>query len=141
MRQNERRHLAERVRFALRIGGLVAAVAALGVGIVLVGGGSRAAAALSSSVVPDDLPRAAVTLPDSTASIVPTVEFERTEDVEYVVGDGETLSEIADSYDLSYETLAEYNDLTDPNTLRPGQRIMIPSVDALPAEVAAAPGP
>ncbi|MCK4516843.1 MAG: LysM peptidoglycan-binding domain-containing protein, partial [Spirochaetaceae bacterium] len=45
--------------------------------------------------------------------------------------EGETLSEIANRFDLSYEILASYNELADPDTLLPGQRILVPSIDAI----------
>jgi nucleoid-associated protein YgaU len=59
------------------------------------------------------------------------VEFERTEDVEYIVAEGETLSEIAQRHRIEYETLARYNDLRDPNTIVAGQVIVVPGTTSL----------
>ena len=58
---------------------------------------------------------------------MPAVTFERSEPEEYLVENGETLSEIAAMYDLEWSYLAEFNDLSDPDRLKPGQRIMIPA--------------
>ena len=54
------------------------------------------------------------------------VEFERTEDVDYIVVEGETLSEIARKFRIDYETLARFNGLRDPNSIIAGQQIVIP---------------
>lgn len=56
------------------------------------------------------------------------VEFEQTEDVEYFVEEGETLSSIARRYRIDYRVLAEYNGLADPNAISVGQRITIPGI-------------
>lgn len=45
----------------------------------------------------------------------------------YVVKSGDTLSRIADNYRISYQYLAEYNNLEDPSRIRVGQKIHIPS--------------
>jgi len=54
------------------------------------------------------------------------VEFERTDDTEYIVSEGETLSEIANRFDVDLQALARYNDLSDPNSISADQRIVIP---------------
>ncbi|MFW5686387.1 MAG: LysM peptidoglycan-binding domain-containing protein [Spirochaetota bacterium] len=54
------------------------------------------------------------------------VEFELTEDLEYIVADGETLSEIARRFDLSYGELADYNGIEDANTIVAGEVIVVP---------------
>jgi len=54
------------------------------------------------------------------------VEFERTDDIEYIVAEGETLSEIARRFEIDYETLAGFNDLTNPNAIAAGQVIVVP---------------
>jgi len=56
----------------------------------------------------------------------PAVTFERSEPEEYLVEDGETLSQIAAFFDLQWDYLAEFNGLSDPDRLHPGQRILIP---------------
>ena len=45
----------------------------------------------------------------------------------YVIKKGETLSQIASVYGISWKRLAEFNGMTDPNKIFPGQEIKIPS--------------
>ncbi len=54
------------------------------------------------------------------------VEFERTDDIEYIVAEGETLSEIARRFDIEYETLAGFNELKNPHAIAAGQVIVVP---------------
>lgn len=54
------------------------------------------------------------------------VEFERTDDIEYIVAEGETLSEIAQRFGIDYETLAGFNDLPSPHAIAAGQVIVVP---------------
>jgi LysM repeat protein len=54
------------------------------------------------------------------------VQLEVTEDIFYKVDEGETLSEIAAQFDLETRALAEHNDLSDPDSLMPGQTLRIP---------------
>ncbi len=64
----------------------------------------------------------------------------RDQDIWHVVGEGETLSEIAYYYDVDFNKLAVYNKIANPNSIRPGQRILIPSLSHLAAiQVPAAP--
>ena len=46
---------------------------------------------------------------------------------EYVIQEGETLSEIAEANGLTTEELAEYNEIEDPDSVFSGQSIIIPS--------------
>jgi hypothetical protein len=65
-----------------------------------------------------------------------TQTIDRTEDIEYRIRPGETLSEIAYAYDLSYELLAWYNKISNVNRIRVGTLIVIPSVqNARAAEI------
>ncbi|MDR1637480.1 MAG: PKD domain-containing protein [Treponema sp.] len=57
-----------------------------------------------------------------------TRTIDRAEDIEYRIRPGETLSEIAYAYDLSFEVLAWYNKITNANRIRVGTLIVIPSV-------------
>lgn len=50
-------------------------------------------------------------------------------DVEYIVQPGDTLSKIAKIYGLSYQELAEYNGIADPNYIEVDQVIQIPNVE------------
>jgi LysM repeat protein len=54
-------------------------------------------------------------------------QAEREEDIEYRVRPGETLSEIAYAYNLPYEVLAWYNNITNANRIRVGTVVVIPS--------------
>jgi LysM repeat protein len=58
-----------------------------------------------------------------------TQTAERDQDIEYRIRPGETLSEIAYSYNISYEILARYNNITNANRIRVGTIIRIPSVE------------
>lgn len=56
----------------------------------------------------------------------------------YTVQSGDTLSGIASKYGLTYQALAAYNGLSNPNLIRVGQQIKIPSkksVDEIAREV------
>jgi murein DD-endopeptidase MepM/ murein hydrolase activator NlpD len=53
----------------------------------------------------------------------------RSRDLEYLVRPGETLSEIAYSYDIPYDFLAWYNKITNANRIRVGTVIVIPSLE------------
>ncbi len=55
-------------------------------------------------------------------------EVDRLKDIEYSIRPGETLSEIAYSYNVSYELLAFYNDISNANRIRVGTVIIIPSL-------------
>jgi hypothetical protein len=59
------------------------------------------------------------------------VEFQRTEELEYLVSEGETLSEIADRFDVTVRSLVRHNALANPDVLRRGQVIRIPPADPL----------
>jgi LysM repeat protein len=48
-------------------------------------------------------------------------------DAVYVVKAGDTLSKIASKYGTTYQTLAKYNNISNPNFIRVGQKIKIPS--------------
>jgi len=54
---------------------------------------------------------------------------DRTNDFEYPVRPGETLSEIAYNYDIPYDFLAWYNKLNNANKIRVGTVIIIPSLE------------
>ncbi|MDR2370932.1 MAG: LysM peptidoglycan-binding domain-containing protein [Treponema sp.] len=58
-----------------------------------------------------------------------TAETDRTVDFEYSIRPKETLSEIAYAYAIPLEVLAYYNRITNPNRIREGTVIKIPSLD------------
>lgn len=51
---------------------------------------------------------------------------------EYIVQPGDMLSAIAERYGVSVEAIAAANNLTDPNALEVGQRLIIPAVEPQP---------
>jgi len=126
--------MRHRIGTLVRLGALGLAIAGLATGLVIIGNDAGAADVLATTVVSDELERSAMTFTGPMAgdlSGLGEVAFERTEDSEYIVADGETLSEIAHYFDMTYEQLAAYNEITDPNALVPGQRILVPSIDAI----------
>ena len=50
--------------------------------------------------------------------------------INYVVKKGDTLSAIASKYNTNYKSLAEYNNIKNPNKIYPGQIIKIPNKEA-----------
>ena len=54
---------------------------------------------------------------------------DRSRDIEYPVRPGETLSEIAYAFNISYDFLAWYNKITNANRIRAGTVIIIPSLE------------
>jgi murein DD-endopeptidase MepM/ murein hydrolase activator NlpD len=68
---------------------------------------------------------------DQTGAGAPVAD--RTRDIEYRIRPGETLSEIAYSYDISYNLLAFYNDISNANRIRVGTVILIPSLENMTA--------
>jgi PKD repeat protein len=58
-----------------------------------------------------------------------TQEADRTKDIAYHIRPGETLSEIAYSYNISHDLLAFYNNLTNADRIQIGTIIRIPSLD------------
>lgn len=126
--------MRRKIGTVVRIGALGLVIAGLGAGLVIIGNDAATTQALATTVVPEDVARAGMTFTGPIAgdlSGLGEVGFERTEDSEYIVAEGETLSEIAGLFDLSYEILASYNELADPDTLSPGQRILVPSIDTI----------
>lgn len=64
---------------------------------------------------------------DSTSA----VSGERKENIEYAVKEGETLGGIAQSYALKITTLKFANNLSDIDTILPGQKLLIPFADGM----------
>lgn len=61
-----------------------------------------------------------------TSSQSKPVEQPSTSETIYTVVSGDTLSGIASKYGTTYQKLAEYNGIADPNKIYPGQQIKIP---------------
>lgn len=56
-------------------------------------------------------------------------QADRSRDIEHIVQEGESLSEIAYLYGADPEKLAWYNKIRDPHRIRVGQKILVPSLD------------
>lgn len=56
-----------------------------------------------------------------------TTSTSNTSEKTYTVVSGDTLSGIASKYGTTYQKLAEYNGISNPNLIYPGQKIKIPS--------------
>lgn len=61
-----------------------------------------------------------------------------TEDIIYIVQAGDSLSKIAAKYNTTYQKLAEYNNIKNPNIINVGQKIKIPQVATKPTTPPAA---
>ena len=79
----------------------------------------------------------AAALPQAPDGVQPPVDepvgsgaLDRSRDTDFVhvVERGETLSEIAYLYKLDFTKLALYNNLSNPNAIKPGQHLLIPSL-------------
>ncbi len=80
------------------------------------------------------------TLTDTTTAVAPTPVGEQEV---YIVATGDSLSSIADRFGIPVSTIVEVNQLTDPNYVFSGQRLLIPvdgegSTPATPAPPPAA---
>lgn len=87
--------------------------------------------ALAGTAAPGETPG-----PEATAAAPETTETP--EGTIYVVKAGDTLSTIAQQYGVTIEDLIAVNRLTDPNLLRVGQILIIPTSGAAQTAVAAA---
>lgn len=64
----------------------------------------------------------------------PTAPKEETAEIVYTVKKGDTLSGIAKKYGTTYQKLAEYNGIDNPNIIHVGQKIKIPGTGAAVTE-------
>lgn len=88
-----------------------------------------------------DIAGVTITSPDAVVTTVPLAEGETTttsalvpEEILYTVQPGDTLSVIADRYNVAVEDLAAYNGIGDVNDISPGLELAIPPQPA-PVEV------
>jgi len=75
-------------------------------------------------------------LPAPAAPVAPSTPPAPREGLPHTVRRGESLSGIAARHNMSWRQLAEYNRITDPNTIRVGQVILIPGAES-PAQAPA----
>ena len=80
-----------------------------------------------------DIAGVSVTSPDAVVSTVVSSEVETTtssvlapQQILYTVQPGDTLSVIASTYNVTVQDLADYNGITNVNSLSPGQELAIP---------------
>lgn len=64
--------------------------------------------------------------PSPEASPMPEASGEPVEEISYTVQPGDTLTAVADHFEISWQTLAEYNRLPSPYVLYSGQILKIP---------------
>jgi LysM repeat protein len=116
--------------------------AALTPALVLAGCGRSAPTDALANVGSDpDIAGVSITSPDAVVSTVVPPPAETTtsiaplapQQILHTVEPGDTLSGIAGAYGVSVEDLADYNGITDPHSLKPGQELAIPPQPA-PAE-------
>ncbi len=118
--------------------GRTTAVIVVASGLALSGCGRSAPVdALDTSGDPD-IAGVSVTSPDAVVATDPTspdetvtptttlVEEQQQAQATYVVEPGDTLSVIADRFNVSLQALADFNGIADMNTLSPGQELVIP---------------
>ena len=67
----------------------------------------------------------AIVLGNGQGAVAPVTPTESSADV-YTVKSGDTLSGIAAKYNTTYQKLAEYNNISNPNKISVGQKIKIP---------------
>jgi len=76
------------------------------------------------------------------AGIAPDQRFaEQLPDMFHTIERGDTLSQIADTYDTSVSTLVALNSLSSRHRIRAGQRLRLPAAGPLPVVAAAEPPP
>ncbi len=117
-------HLARSLS-AFRTAALTLLTIALGAALVVIVPELEEAAARTAGDEPADAAIQAAISPFTTPP-AGLVEFEQTDDIEYFVEEGETLSAIARKHRIDYRLLADYNALANPHALSVGQRITIP---------------
>lgn len=75
-----------------------------------------------------------VEVAEAAESVEAAAPAESVEPVYHVVGRGQTLASIAQSYGLTAETLAEMNDLINPDMIYAGQRLVVGSETVVETE-------
>ena len=85
-------------------------------------------AAAGIRVVSEDtvVPPAPTTIPPQTTAPAPTTTGPTVPAGTYVVAAGDTLSVIAERFGVSVDAISEANGITDVNSIRPGQELIIP---------------
>lgn len=78
----------------------------------------------------------AIVLSDGVNNVTSPVVQQNSTDVMYVVKSGDTLAKIAAKYNTTYQKLAEYNGISNPNIISIGQQIKIPNSGAAQSSAA-----
>ncbi|MFV0525339.1 MAG: LysM peptidoglycan-binding domain-containing protein [Acidimicrobiales bacterium] len=82
-----------------------------------------------ATTIPSSVPAGPETSPP------PTGATEAVSGTPYTVADGDTLWGLSNRFGVSVEALASANGLTDVDTLKPGQQLVVPDVDTVDVEV------
>ncbi|MCC6945767.1 MAG: LysM peptidoglycan-binding domain-containing protein [Thermomicrobiales bacterium] len=99
---------------------LITAVLALTVLVACSIGGDSEESNGDASATIDEVLQIVTLTPAPSATV-------RTELVDYVVGEGDTLSGIADEFGVSQQSIIDANGLPNPNAIFVGQTLMIPA--------------
>ena len=82
-----------------------------------------------------------ITAPSTTETVVPsTTTTPTTTQVNYVVQSGDSLSVIASRFGVSTQQLADFNAISDPNSIVVGQELSIPPTTVAPSTETTAAG-
>lgn len=84
-------------------------------------------------VAPVEIPE--ITMPEPVEPVIGVPAEPMADDHIYTVKKGDTLSGIASMYGTTWKKLAEYNGLSNPNKLFPGQEIRVPGALSAPSKV------
>lgn len=68
------------------------------------------------------------------SKVITSTPASGTNDIVYIVKSGDTLSGIAAKYGTTYQKLAAYNNISNPNLIAVGQKILIPGKASEPAK-------
>ena len=124
------------------LGGLAVVLVVVGVFLIVIwltGGETPTLPVFLASPTPTETPTETPLPPTATATITPTFTSSPTPTEvwtkEYFIELGDSLWSIAEEFGVSIELLIAYNDITDPNNVPVGTKLIIPEPDSdLPTE-------
>ncbi|MGD8555054.1 MAG: LysM domain-containing protein [Anaerolineales bacterium] len=121
----------------LLLGGLAVVLLVIGIFLVWVwlsGGESRIFSAIFSrdTATPTSTPTARLPTdtPSPTNTLAPTETPTPTPPMTYIVEENDTLSSIAEMFEVDMYVLMAYNDIRDANAIQVGQELIIPQPDS-----------